>query len=156
MLISEKRKTKDFKYMQILFAISFGLILATSLFIGNALSGDYNPYAAFVAALLYLLSLFMPFISEYNVLHRGFSKIGDNFKTLMHSDERHQGDIEIIVPGESRGPAEQYNLNKSNKSGQVMLLIILIASALFVFDLVSFYFLGDGLKPDDTGPISNF
>lgn len=142
--------------MQILFAISFGLILATSLFIGNALSGDYAPYAAFAAALMYLVSLFMPFISEYNVLHRGFSKIGDNFKTLMHNDERNKGDVEIIVPGEIRGPAEQYNLNKSNKSGLIMLLIILIASALFAFDLVNFYFLGDGLKPNDTGPISNF
>jgi len=142
--------------MQILFSISFGLVLASSLFIGNALSGDYAPYAAFIAAALYLFALFMPFISEYNVLHRGFSKMGDNFKSLMKNEDRVQGDVEIIMPGASHEPAEHYDLNKSNKSGLIMLMIMFIASVLFIFDLVNFYLLEDGLKSLDTGPISNF
>lgn len=142
--------------MQILFALSFGLVLAASLFIGNALAGGYSPYAATGASVLYLFALFMPFLSEYNVLHRGISKIGDNFKTLMHTNQPKQGDVEIIVPGESHGPAEQYDFNQKTTSKLIMILIIILASGLLTYDAVNFYIMGDGLKPSDAGPISNF
>ena len=137
--------------MQILFTISFGLLLGTSLFIGNALAGDYQPYAAFFAALIYLLGLFLPFISEYNVLHRGFTKMSDNFKTLMRIEERVQGDIEIITPGKRRSHGEQYDLDKTVRNSRSMAVILIIASALFSFDLFNFYILGDGLNSFDLG-----
>jgi hypothetical protein len=142
--------------MQTLFTLSFCLILATALFIGNALSGDYVPYTTFVAALLYLGALFLPFISEYSVLHIGVSKISANFKSVLHNEEHVQGDIEIITPGDIRGPAEQYALNKKTYSKQIMVVIVAIATLLFLYDIANFYLMGDGLKPLNTGPISNF
>ncbi|SCA56781.1 membrane hypothetical protein [Candidatus Terasakiella magnetica] len=141
--------------MQFLFALSFALMVAASLFIGNALSGGYAPYMGFGASALLLLALFMPFMSEYNVLHRGFSKIGDNFKTLMKSETHEKGDVEILVPGQSHALEEAIAIEKKQKLPVGMMVIVVLSIILLGADAVNFYLLGDGLKTD-TGPISNF
>ncbi len=141
--------------MQLLFIIAFGLTVLASLFIGSALSNGYAPYSAALGALFSLLGLFMPFMSEYNVLHRGFSKMGDNFKSLMRTAPPVKGEVEIIMPGESQAPPEQYNLQKRSQSHFGVILVLLIAFGLISYDAVSFYILGDGLASDN-GPISNF
>ncbi|MDV7341313.1 hypothetical protein RYZ26_17015 [Terasakiella sp. A23] len=141
--------------MQLLFIIAFGLTVLASLFIGSAMSNGYAPYSAAVGALFSLLGLFMPFMSEYSVLHRGFSKIGDNFKSLMGTEAPVKGEVEIIMPGQSRAPAEQYNLQKKTQSRFGIVFVLVIAFGLISYDAVSFYILGDGLESNN-GPISNF
>jgi len=140
--------------MHILFILSFILTVCTSMFIGQAMSGGYTPIASLAAAILYIIALFMPFLSEYNILHRGFSTIGDNFKDMMHTNERVKGDVEIILPGEAQAPAEKY-IEQKTPTFVGIIFFLIIASALFSYDLVDFYLLGDGLKVDK-GPISNF
>ncbi len=141
--------------MQLLMISSFIGMVLTSLFIGQAFSGDYAPYKAFVSAALFMIALFVPFLSEYNVLHRGFSKIGSNFRHLMKSEPRQKGDVEIILPGHTSAPPENYALDEQNNTNAGLTLLICIAFALLSYDAVSFYILGDG-HPSETGPISNF
>jgi len=142
--------------MQILLIISFGMTVLASLFIGNAFSGGYSPYFAGLAALLSLIALFMPFLSEYNVLHRGFSKIGENFKSLIGTEQHVKGDVEIIMPGQSRTKAETYGFEKKVTGTHVgVVIILIIAVSMLGYDAVNFYILGDGMETN-TGPISNF
>ncbi|NVK20410.1 MAG: hypothetical protein HWE30_17080 [Methylocystaceae bacterium] len=141
--------------MQILFIIAFGLTILASLFIGNALSSGYAPYSAGLGSLFSLLGMFMPFMSEYSVLHRGFSKMGDNFKSLMHTEEHHKGDVEIIMPAGHKAPPEQYNLHKTSQSHFGVIVVILLAFGLISYDAVNFYILSDGLKTESQR-ISNF
>ncbi len=141
--------------MQILFALSFACMVAASLFVGNALSGGYHPYLGGAAALLFLLALFLPFMSEYNILHRGFSKIGDNFRNLMHSDDHsHNGEVEILLPNQTHAP-ETYHLDENIQLKIGLIILISVAVLLLTGDAVNFYFLQDGLR-SDSGPISNF
>lgn len=141
--------------MQILFIIAFALTILASLFIGNALSSGYAPYAASVGALFSLLGLFMPFMSEYNVLHRGFSKIGDNFKSLIKTEDPHHADMEVFLPAQSRTAAETYNLHKETQSRFGVIAVLVIAFSLISYDAVQHYFI-DGALSSKTGPISNF
>lgn len=141
--------------MQILFIIAFALTVLASLFIGNALASGYAPYAASLGAFFSLLGLFMPFMSEYSVLHRSFSKIGDNFKSLIKTEDHHHGDMEIFLPGQTRAAPETYNLQKETQSRFGIIVVLLIAFCLITYDAVQHYVIGDGLKTEK-GPISNF
>ena len=141
--------------MQILLILSFALTVMACLFIGHAMAGGYAPYLGLLSAVMGMVGLFMPFMSEYNVLHRGFSKIGDNFKNLMGNEERTKGDVEIILPGQSKAPAEQYNLQKRTYAHIGVIIVLVLAALLLAYDAVNFYILADGLDKD-TGPISNF
>ncbi|WP_417798640.1 hypothetical protein [Terasakiella pusilla] len=141
--------------MQILFIIAFAMTVLASLFIGNALSSGYSPYAASLGALFSLLGLFMPFMSEYNVLHRSFSKIGDNFKSLIKTQEHHHGEVEIFLPGQRRAARETYSLQKETPSRFGIIVVLIIAFGLISYDAVQHYVIGDGLK-SEKGPISNF
>lgn len=144
--------------MQILFMLSFGLVIVTAMFIGNALSGGYIPYASFAAAFLFFISLFIPFLSEYNVLHRGFSRIGDNFMDMIRSKQKEpeKGEVEIFAPNQSmqtkRAPSP---LDKNATMAPFMVVLVGLSAALVGYDALEFYILGDGLK-DDSLPISNF
>lgn len=141
--------------MQILLIISFVFMILAAMFIGQAMSGGYAPYMAIVSAILFMVALFMPFLSEYNVLHRGFSKIGDNFKSLTKSKKPIKGEVEIILPGQSRAPAEDYSLDNQTNASIGIAFILVIGLVLLGYDVVQFYILGDGLD-NTTGPISNF
>lgn len=141
--------------MQILLIISFACMVLAAFFIGQALSGGYVPYPSFIGAALYLGALFMPFLSEYNVLHRGYSKIGDNFKNLIGTKERVQGEMEIILPGDANAPAEKYDFEKNQNTSVSIIILLVTATLLMGYDIVTFYFLEEALKTG-TGPISNF
>lgn len=141
--------------MQILLSIIFGLMVMTSLFIGQALSGGHAPYLSFLAAPLFLFALFMPFLSEYNVLHRGFSKMGNNFRNLVRPQTHEQGNVEIILPGQRNAAPETYNLDDQANTYVGILVLAAIATLLVGFDVIDFYVLGDGLDKK-SGPISNF
>ena len=120
------------------------------------MADGYVPVMGLLSGLFLFLALFMPFLSEYNTLHSGFSKIGNNFKNLMKTPEPPQtGDVEILLPSQSTAPPENYSLNENNKSIVPMIVVLVIAVVLLGSDLVGFYVLGDGLTPKD-GPISNF
>lgn len=141
--------------MQILFIVSFISAILVSLFIGNAMAGGYAPYYSLGAALLYLFALFMPFLSEYNVLNRGFTKIGDNFKTLMKSEEHHVGDVEIFLPGQRNAPAEHYDLEQPSQSKGAVILVLALATALFSYDAYNYYIV-EGAIEGENPVISNF
>ncbi len=130
-------------------------MVAASLFVGNALSGGYVPYMGMIAAGLCLLALFMPFLSEYNILHRGFSKIGDNFKSLMGGQDHHQGDVEILLPGESHLHVRDFEKPTTKTLPIGMIILLVLSTLLLGTDAVTYYFVEEGLKPDK-GPISNF
>jgi len=141
--------------MQKLFVLSFALMIASSLFVGHAFSKGYAPYFGIIAGVFFLLAVFLPFLSEYNILHRGFSSIGDNFKSLMHSEEPTKGEVEILLPSHMNQTAKTYQLHESGNIKIGLWVIILIGVVFLAIDGVDFYVLGDGLKSDN-GPISNF
>lgn len=141
--------------MQILFITSFAMTMASALFIGNAFSGGYTPYMGFIAAFLFLYALFMPFMSEYKVVSNSFTKIGSDFKSLMKSEEKHKGDVDIILPAGSSAPPETYNLNTKSNPALRIIIALTLAFVLLSADAAIYYLVEGGL-PNRASPISNF
>lgn len=141
--------------MQKLFILSFVLLVASALFVGHAFSAGHVPYMGLVACAVFFLALFLPFLSEYNLLHRGFFSIGNNFKSLMHSREEVKGEVEILTPSQMQSEPKTHHLDEGASVKTGLFLIVIIGAGLLLADTVGFYILGEGLKGQN-GPISNF
>lgn len=141
--------------MQKLFVLSFALMIVSSLFVGHAFANGFVPYFGIMAGVVFLLGLFLPFLSEYNILHRSFSNIGDNFRNLMRSEEPVEGEVEILLPSHVKQKAKTYQLHESSNIKAGLVLFIAIGLIFLAIDGVEFYVLGDGFKTSN-GPISNF